>query len=203
MVFRAELRRRWRSWLAVVLLVSVVGGIVLAAAAAGQRTASAFPDFVTAHGFDAEAYSIRPQSAVIARLPEVASVTEEIGPDNAVPTCACTHPINPLDFGVLVLPPKGTPPFKLVSGHLPDPADPDQVLASFTLQQDYGLHLGSVVTVPFYAASQIAAYNATNGEGLRPEGPSIAFHVVGFEANEFEFPAGGSPTYDLYAPASF
>src|SRR5580658_1892511 len=201
MVFRAELRRRWRSWLAVVLLVSIVGGIVLAAAAAGQRTASAFPDFVAAHGFDALVYTLQPSPA-IARLPDVASVTDEIGPDNGQPICACKHPINPSDFGVLAVPPKGAPPFKLVSGRMPDPSKPDQVLASFTLQQDYGLHLGSVVTVPFYAASQIAAYNATNGEGLRPEGPSIAFHVVGFEANEFEFPAGGSPTYDLYAPAS-
>ena len=140
MVFHAELRRRWRSWLAVVLLVSIVGGIVLAAAAAGQRTASAFPDFVAAHGFDALVYSLRP-SPTIAGLANVASVTDEIGPDNGQPTCACTHPINPSDFGVLVVPPKGAPPFKLVSGRLPDPSKPDQVLASFTLQQDYGLHL--------------------------------------------------------------
>jgi hypothetical protein len=202
MVFHAELRRRWRSWLAVVLLVSIVGGIVLAAAAAGQRTASAFPDFVAAHGFDALVYTLRP-SPTIAGFPNVASVTDEIGPDNGQPTCACTHPINPSDFGVLVVPPKGAPPFKLVSGRLPDPSKPDQVLASFTLQQDYGLHLGSVVTVPFYAASQTAAYNESNGEGLRPKGPTISFHVVGFEATEFEFPSGSSPTYDLYAPAAF
>jgi hypothetical protein len=202
MVFRVELRRRWRSWLAVVLLVSVVGGIVLAAAAAGRRTSSAFPDFVAAHGYDSIVYSTRPAPA-IERLPDVTYVNDEIGPDNGQPTCACTHPINPTDFGVLVVPPTASPPFKLVSGHLPDPSDPYQVLASFTLQQDYGVHLGSIITVPFYAASQAAAYNATNGGGLRPEGPTIAFHVVGFEATEFEFPAGGSPTYDLYAPAAF
>ena len=37
LVFQAELRRRWRSWLAIALLISVVGGLVLAAAAAGRR----------------------------------------------------------------------------------------------------------------------------------------------------------------------
>jgi hypothetical protein len=202
MVFRAELRRRWRSWVAVVLLVSIVGGIVLTAAAAGRRTASAFPNFVAAHGFDSIVYTVRPAPA-IAGLPNVNSVTEEIGPDNGQPSCACAHPINPTDFGVLVVPAKGKPPFKLVSGHLPNPSEPDQVLASFTLRQDYGVHLGSVIKVPFYAASQRAAYNATNGQGVRPEGPTISFHVVGFEATEFEFPSGASPTYDLYAPASF
>ena len=41
--FRAGLRRRWRSWFAIALLISVVGGIVLAATAAGRRTESAFP----------------------------------------------------------------------------------------------------------------------------------------------------------------
>jgi hypothetical protein len=202
MVFRAELRRRWRSWLAVVFLVSLVGGIVLAAVVAGQRTESAFPDFVAAHGYDSIVYSPR-QTSSIARLADVISVTDEIGPDNGQPTCACAHPINPTDFGVLAVPSKVTPLFKLVSGHLPDPSQPDQVLASFTLQQDYGVHIGSVIKVPFYAASQAAAYNATNGVDLRPDGPTVAFHVVGFEATEFEFPSGATPDYELYATTAF
>lgn len=53
LAFRAEILRRWRSWLAMALLTSVVGGVVLATAAAGRRTESAFPRFVHAHGFDA------------------------------------------------------------------------------------------------------------------------------------------------------
>jgi hypothetical protein len=203
MVFRAELRRRWRSWLAIVLLISVVGGLVLAAAAAGRRSASAFPDFTAAHGFDAEVYSNEPQPG-IAKIPEVTSVTGAVGLDNGQPTCDCTHPINPTTFGVIVVSPKGKPVSKLVSGHLPDPSSPDQVLASFTLRQDYGVHLGSVITVPFYAASQTAAYNATNnGAGLRPAGPTVSFHVVGFEASEFEFPSGAAPSYGLYATPAF
>ena len=46
LVFGAELRHRWRSWLMLVILIAVVGGLVLAAAAAGRRTATAFPRFV-------------------------------------------------------------------------------------------------------------------------------------------------------------
>ena len=53
LVFRAELRRWWRSWLALALLAAVVGGVVLAATAAGSRTASAFPRFVATHAQEA------------------------------------------------------------------------------------------------------------------------------------------------------
>jgi hypothetical protein len=75
------------------------------------------------------------------------------------PGSDCTSPINPTDFEVLVVPPGGRPIYKLISGHLPDPSAPDQVLASFTLQQYDGVHLGTVIHVPFYSAAQASAYD--------------------------------------------
>ena len=90
LVFHAGLRRRWRSWLAIALLISVVGGLVLAAAAAGRRTESAFPRFVAAHGFDTIVYATRPVPA-LAHLPGVASATELILPDAGNPTCRDAH----------------------------------------------------------------------------------------------------------------
>ena len=54
---------------------------------------------------------------------------------------------------------RGRSPFTLVSGQLPDPSRPDQVLASSTLQQDDAVHIGSVIHVPFEAPSQAADYN--------------------------------------------
>ncbi len=92
---------------------------------------------------------------------------------------------------------------KLVSGHWPDPSAPDQVLASFTLQKDYGFHLGTVVRVPFYSSGQVSAYNDATGVLPPPAGPVVTFHVVGFEATEYEFPAGTTPSYDLYATPAF
>jgi len=202
MAFRAKLRHRWRSWLAIAVLIAVVGGLVLAAVAAGRRTEAAFPQFVAAHGFDAEAYATQPV-AKVAKLPGVASATELVSPVNGQPTCDCTHPINPTDFSVVLAPTRGRSPFKLVSGRLPDPSAADQVLASFTLQQDKGVHLGSVIRVPFYALSQASAYNNATGAPPKPKGPTIDFHVVGFEATEFEFPTGSTPTYDLYTTSAF
>ncbi len=187
--------------MAVAILISVVAGIVLAAIAAGRRTESAFPQFVAAHGFDADVYAVRPLP-MIAKLSGVSSVVEVRGPDNGQPACECTHPINPTEFGVLVTSTNVGRIIKLVSGSLPDPSSPNQVLASFTLRQD-GVHLGTVIHVPLYSESQASAYNGATGAPPKPNGPDVALRVVGFEASEFEFPSGTAPSYDLYTTQAF
>jgi hypothetical protein len=201
-VFWAQLRHRWRSWLAIAVLISLVGGFVMAAIAAGRRTESAFPTFVAAKGFDAELYSIQPLPE-ISRLPGVVAVTEAFGPDNGQPSCTCTHPINPSYFGVLALPTTAKLDFNLVSGRLPNPSNPDEVVASYTLEKDEGVHLGSVIRVPFYAPSQLSAANSATGPPPPPTGPTVDLRVVGFEATEFDFPSGSTPQYNLYASQGF
>ncbi len=202
LVFRAEVRRRWRSWLAIAILISVVGGLVLASTAAGRRTEAAFPRFVSTHGFDAVVYTNQPAPKV-ATLPGVISVTSLVFPFNGQPRCSCTHPINPSYLDVGVVSSKRGPLFNLVSGHVPNPSSTDQVLASFDLQQDYGVHVGSVMRVPLYASSQASAIINATGAGPNPEGPTVTLHVVGIEATEDEFPTGASPIYDLYATPGF
>jgi hypothetical protein len=201
LVFRTELRRRWRSWLILVVLIAVVGGLALAAVAAGRRTASAFPRFVAAHGYDVYIFNDNPIPG-LARLPGVASVTTVVIPGYGQPTCACTHVINSSNFYINELTPTGlNRVVKLVAGRMPDPSSPDEVLASFTLQQDYGIHIGSSLHVPFYASSQRAALNS-NGQ-VAPTGPSLTLHVVGLVAAEFEFPSGQGPEYDLFTTPAF
>jgi FtsX-like permease family len=202
MVFRAQLRHRWRSWLAITILISLVGGVVMAAIAAGHRTDSAIPRFVAAHGFDAEVYSSLPAPG-IARLPEVASATPVIGPDSGPPKCACTHPIGLSNFGVAALKTGGRAVFNLVSGRLPDPSNLHEVVASYTLQHDEGVQLGSIISVPFYSRSQTSAVNNATGAPPPPAGPTLALRVVGFEATEFDFPSGEAPDYLLWASPAF
>ena len=74
MLLRAGLRQRWRSWLASACLVALVGGLVLAGVATARSTETAFPRYLSAHGYDAFFYS---SGAVprVAALPEVASAT--------------------------------------------------------------------------------------------------------------------------------
>ena len=86
---------------------------------------------------------------------------------------------------------------------MPEQSSPDQVLASFTMQQDYGVRVGTVVQVRLYALSQSAALNNAVGAPPPPTGQTVSLHVVGIEAAETEFPSGQTPVYDLYATQAF
>ena len=202
-VFWAQLRHRWRSWLAIVILISLVGGVVLATVAAGRRTDSAFPRFVAGRGFDAQIYSAHSPQRKVSTLPGVSEVTRASGPYNGQPACACTHPLNASGFGVLVLPQHSRSIFTLVSGRLPSPSNPQEVLASYTLRKDEGIHLGSIIRVPFYSPSQASAYSNATGPPPKPTGPTVAFRVVGFEATEIDFPYGAAPNYLIFASQAF
>ncbi|HEY5026052.1 MAG TPA: ABC transporter permease, partial [Acidimicrobiales bacterium] len=170
--------------------------------AAGRRTESAFPRFVAKYGIDAVGYATRPVPQ-LATLPEVASATRSVSPLSGRPTCACHGVIDPTNFSVTVLPANPESLSKLVAGRWPDESSPYQVLASFTLQQDFGVQLGTVIRVPFYAASQLSAYFSATGAEPTPTGPTLSLHVVGFEASEGDFPAGAAPSYSLYTTHAF
>ncbi len=202
--FRAELRTRWRSWLAIALLVAVVGGFVLAAAAAGRRTTNAYPQFVATYGYDATVFATH-QLPQLDRLPNVASAIAMVSPSNGQPTCHCTRPINvtSANFAVLAEPRGGKPLWKLVSGRAPDPAAPDQVLASVSLQHDDGVQVGTVIHVPFFAPSQALAANSVSGVPPTPQGPTAVLQVVGIAASEFDFPSGTTPSYELFTTPAF
>ena len=201
-VFRAELRNRWRQWLALVLLTVVAGGFALAAAAAGFRTQAAFQQFVKGYGFDGGVYAFQPVPKV-AHLPGVTSAAEFVGPFSGPATCACEHAIPPNDLSTGVLLGDTYSYVKLLSGRRPNPSNPYEVLASFNLEQDDGVHVGTVVHLRLYAASQLRAIATSVGAPPPPRGPEVALHVVGIEASEDEFPIGSSPSYDIYATSAF
>ena len=180
------------------------GGFVLAATTAARRTTSAYPQFVATYGYDATVFATR-QVPQLERLATVASATAMVSPSNGQPTCLCTHPINvtSANFAVLAEPRGGKPLWKLVSGRAPDPADPDQVLASLSLQRDDGVQVGTVIHVPFFAPSQASAANSVSGAPPTPRGPAVALQVVGITASEFDFPSGTSPSYELFTTPAF
>jgi hypothetical protein len=197
MLFFAEARQRWRSWLLLGVLVALATGLILAGVSAGRRTAAAFPHLVDAHGYDAVAYSSKPLPK-IARLHEVNSVAAMITLATGAPSCDCSHPITQEEFNLYAAPKKTlSRVVNLVAGKLPDLSDYHQVVASFTLQ-NYGIHIGSVVRVPFYAASQRGVLQY--GPKITPRGPTLALRVVGIEAAPSEFPGdNGDPEKELYA----
>jgi len=200
LLLRARLRR-WRGWLALCLLAGLLSGLVLAAASAGHRTATAFPQFAGAHGYDALVITAAPTSA-LATLPGVASVTLARQFATGTPACACARPISASDFDLVGVAPAGLPRMvKLVAGRMPSQNSPDEVLASFRLQQDVGVRVGTVIRVPLYSAAQQGAY--LSGAAVTPAGGMVTLRVVGIEAAEAEFPFAGTPSYTVYTTAAF
>jgi ABC-type lipoprotein release transport system permease subunit len=174
---------------------------VLAAAAAGRRTATAFPRFVDAHGYDLMVFNLRPVAG-LDKLPEVSSVTTAKVPFNGTLICACASGINDANVSFLDLSPKGLDRVtKLVAGRMPHQSSPNEVLASVNLEQDFGVHIGTTVSTRFYSPSQLKAL--IGGANLSPTGPTVAFHVVGIETAESEFPAGQAQAYDFYTTEAF
>jgi FtsX-like permease family len=198
-VLRGRLRQYGKSWLALSLLVAVAGGFVLAATAAARRTAAAVPGFVARHGDNVVVYSGQPLPQ-LARLPDVAAVTPVIVPYAAQPVCpSCRKPIDGANFLVNEVAPRQlTRLVALLSGRLPDQSDPHEVLASFTLAQDNGVRIGSVIKVPLGSEAQLQHQTKDQRPVAQP-----ALRVVGIVAAEPEFPSGASPHYDLYATQAF
>lgn len=175
----------------------------MASAAAGRRTATAFPSFVQTHGYDFVVFNGSPVPQ-LARYPAVTSITTALVAANDQPACACTHPIDNNNFNVVYLPSKAmSHTVNLVAGRMPDPSSPDEVLASFNLQRDNGVGIGTVLRMRLYAASQSEALNNATGAGPPPKGPFMSFHVVGIEAAVDEFQAGSTPLYDVYTTPAF
>jgi len=199
LLLRARLRR-WRGWLALCLLAGLLSGLTLAAASAGHRTATAFPQFVAAHGYDALVISAAPMPA-LAKLPGVTSVTVMHQFAGGTPACSCGQLVNSADFNLTeVAPGELTRMVKLVAGRMPSQNSPGEVLASFPLQQA-GVRVGTVIRVPLYSAAQQGAY--LNGAAVTPAGGTVTLRVVGIEAAEVEFPFTASPSYDVYTTAAF
>jgi ABC-type lipoprotein release transport system permease subunit len=201
LLLRTGLRHRWRSWLALSLLIAVVVGVVLAGVQTARRTATALPRFEAVHGFDTFAYAVVPIPDA-GRLPGVTAAVHLGSTGGGVPTCdSCTGQINSNDFSIQeVAPAHLTQLVKLVSGRLPNQSDPTEVLASQDLAA-LGVHVGTVIRVPLDSSAQRAA--VLKNADVRPLGPTVTLHVVGMEVAEFEFPSNATPAYDVFTTSAF
>ena len=205
LVVRVRLRQHWSSWLALAALVALVGGFVMAAASTGRRTDSAFPGFVARHGYDSLVYSGHPLPG-LARIPQVALVTPIRAPWAFPGRCtSCRKPIDSGSFDVLEVSPGSlSRVVRLLSGRMPDQARPDEVLASYTLATDNGVHIGSVIQVltPTPAQVQLAQQEGPTKANLAAV-PRRSLRVVGLVVTENEFPAGNGSRYDLFPTKAF
>jgi FtsX-like permease family len=205
LAFWAEGRRRWRSWGAVALLIAVVSGVVMGLAAAGYRTASAYPRFVVAtHGADAEVYDSHGFGSAVAavgRLPQVVA-SAQVAVLPAELTVGGYKIADPTVVGST-----GTAfgrsfnQAKILAGRLPSPRHADEAMVAFGAGPE--IRLGSVLHLAFYGTGQAGALFAGLGRlPPGPDGPTATVRVVGIEASVGDFgPEAASPTTVYLSPA--
>ena len=193
MFFRAELRRRWRAWLALALIVGAFAGVVEAAAAGARRTDAAYPSLLAwSRAPDLLVFSFPGRSGTFAQFSpgEVAAV-----PQARQAAILAGYPVASPAAAQVIAPESTMVPSRfwrrrILSGRLPDPARPDEVDISFTLAQTAHLGAGDVLRATL----------------LTPAGRPVpfAFRIVGIDAAPSEFPPQtGTGTDTVWATPAF
>lgn len=200
MRFRSSLRTTWPAMLSLALLFGLSGGAVLAAAAGGRRTDSAYPRFLDAMRAADVLVPIFPwmpigqvEPARITALPSVRSgvvVQAFVGtsPDARAeqPAGRLAGEAGPREYAIMTStdPAFGTTiaRHQVLEGRAPDPRAPDEISVGFSAVEATGLSLGSTLEMSFPSAG---------GPGGEPgSGPPVSrtLRVVGIVAAPDDFP---------------
>jgi hypothetical protein len=187
---RARLRTTWRSSLALVLLVGLAGGTVLALVAGGIRTDSAYPRFSAQYlGADATMFEYTDDNAMVTAIDKVADLPQvaAFGRMQGYSAADGTTIGGPLGRGFEHS--VGIP--RLLSGRLP--AAPDEIALDWTVADQLHLRVGDT-----YRAVVLSNRN----------GSPFAYpmRVVGVVANTLNFPpysTDGASGASLVAPSFF
>ena len=149
--FRAWMRQRWQVALGLALLLGLIGGIALTAAAGARRTATAYPRLL--RWSNAASVQVIPGCVglggfytALARLPQVASMSTEVVYELAVPGGGGT-PAGQLEA---VASPDGTlgqttDQVRILAGRRPPPAAPAAVMIDPQLAAQQRLRPGSTL----------------------------------------------------------
>ena len=193
MVFRAELRRRWRAWLALALIVGAFAGVVEAAAAGARRTDAAYPSLQAwSDAPDVLLFSFAGTSATFGRFPVRAAANL---PQAAKSAILASYTVAAPAAVEVIAPETSAVPGRfwhrrILSGRLPDPARPGEVNISFTLAQTAHLGTGDILRVRL----------VTSAGRTVP----VRFRIVGVDAAPAEFPPQtGTGSETVWATPAF
>jgi len=173
--FRTTLRRRLAGYLAVVLLVGLLGGLSMAALAGARQTATSFSQFYAStnpSNLDGGIAVFNPSAgsaydsgysasrvATVAHLPLVENVGVDVGL-NMGPVTRAGKPL-PSSAGIGIDGSLNGEYFTqdrifVTAGRLPDPARADEFAMDSQTAALEGLHLGEVVLMGIYTNRQLA-----------------------------------------------
>jgi hypothetical protein len=196
---RSDLRRRWRSLLAVALLVGLVGGLVLTAVAGARRTDSAYPRLLEALDTSDVSVEVAPEYFdEIAALPQVEAVAPasfmfvappELGFDGLQSLAATDERFNRLVDRPLLL-----------EGRRARLDQVEEVLVNEEIADRLGIGAGDVLTLTSLTPDQLEQLVVSEDPG-EPAGPEIDVMVVGVGRTEQDL-ASSSPIM-VFTPAFY
>jgi hypothetical protein len=169
--FRRTLRRRWTGYVAISLLLGLIGGLAMGSVAAARRTQGAYPEYLAATnpsglivltGVSGSPGAPGYDPAVIRRiaaLPGVRHVASYAGLNVAIlglggQPVAAPYIAGPLP-GSLDGEYFSTDRVTAVQGRLPDPSRPDEI-AMDAKGTPGSVHVGTVAELGFYTNAQLA-----------------------------------------------
>jgi hypothetical protein len=224
-IARRELRSHWRGWTALVVLVGIGGGVVLASLAGARRTESAFgrlveqsaasdvvvvgdSDFGFTGNVDLDAVAALPEVEATGRT-TVSIVFTGIGDDGGRLGPGQLFPFSTGDPRVG----RDIERWHMVEGRPADPDRIDEATATVALAEELGIEVGDELRLRFTRAEDFLALVgsllgdpagrleiAAGGGGTVVDdlagGPEARVRIVGIEASPAEFP----PVSAILAP---
>jgi hypothetical protein len=183
--FRASFGNRLGAYASIVLLVGLIGGIAMGSIAAGRRTQSSYPAFLTATNpsqltvsvFSPNGGAVNPLTSKLGQLADVKRVGTVVSsglvplaPDGA-PRLAALGDVSVIgSFDGMFL---DQDRLSIVSGRLADPRRVDEMVMTASAARLFGVHIGEVVPMGWYSAAQ----SSMPGFGTAAVRPRLEFHV--------------------------
>ena len=200
---RAGLRQGWRAWLALALLLGVMGGVVLTAASGARRTDTAYPRLLRwANASElqvgATGTGLHGYYQALRALPQVSAMGTGILLNFALRVHG--HYLPPNHVSVYASPDGrlgvSIDRVKILAGRLPAPADPWSAVIDQQMADDEHVAPGGTIRL-------FAVPNDRHGTPLLSRAFPVTFHVAGIAVFDNQIvPAltGGYPTA-LLSPA--
>ena len=166
--FRSTLRRRWRGYLSVVLLIGLLGGVAMASIAGGRRTQSSYPTFFTstnpsnmtisafaANGDTTGTAKLTSEMAHLAGVQRVrtllAPTIEPLATNGAPRLTASNNLLSAGSLDGLLL---NQDRVTVVEGRRADRNRANEVMMTANAARQLGVHLGQVIPLGFYTHAQ-------------------------------------------------
>ena len=192
---RAELRARWRAWLALAVLAGVAGGLVIATAAGARRTDSALArhraatetmDVWVGKG---DFWGLDIDFARVERLPQVAQANRSLDLAFWARTDAGRHQRRRRARRPDRRARRRREPAEDLAGRAPEPARVDEIFVGSQTAEHHDLHVGSTLRVRFATPRDVARIAETGEHDPKADpatagtGPLLTMRVVGIRAD--------------------